>query len=266
MISLTGIKNRFNRRAQIDLGTTVRNLTRSFTSYERSPSPETPRVARNLDRATNDAEETIAYMDDIMFAYSVANDNDDQDEKDDNPPAYYRRQARGIQQAPKKSKVRQLVRQFEEYQGTPSADVPEYDSTRSTLVRAGRNTELTFGVDDGVDDGMDEYDIPPAKPRLDRRPMRLQMRQPEQQLRPTEVRSSVSTRNSNKPTFPRRSRGMTEVENTLLVEELLNECEIELDIKLYNPLKKKFPSDALNRSRGRHSSSAPLCRYTTSVS
>ena len=130
MISFTGIKNRFNKRAHVDLGTTVRNLTRSFTSYDRSPSPETPRVARNLDRAREDAKDTIAYMDDIMSTYPVANDNDDQDEYDNPPtysrrptglPAYYRRQARGIHQAPKKSKVRQLVRQFE-YQGTPSID------------------------------------------------------------------------------------------------------------------------------------------------
>ena len=191
----------------MDLGSTVRNLTRSFTSHERSPSPETPRVARNLDRATNVAEETIAYMDDIMSAYSVANVNDDRDYKDDNPPAYYRRQVRGIQQAPKKSKVRQLVRQFEEYQGTPSTN------------------------DGWADDGMDEYDLPPAEPRLDRQPMRLQMRQPEQRLRPTEVRTSVSRRNSKKPTFPQRSTGMTGIDHTLLIEEFVNECEIELDME-----------------------------------
>ena len=94
MISFTSIKNRFTRRAPIELGTTVRNLTRSFAN---SPSPDrAPQVVRYLDRARNEAEEAIVYMDNVRSAYPVANDDDDQDEKYDNPPAYKNRQeARG---------------------------------------------------------------------------------------------------------------------------------------------------------------------------
>ena len=41
--------------------------------------------------------------------------------------------------------------------------------------------------------------------------------------RPTKVRTSVSKSNSNKPTFPRRSYGMSETETTIFTEEMIDE-------------------------------------------
>ena len=108
MITITGIKNRISRRAPMtELGNTVRNLARSFTN---SPSPDrTPEVVRDLDRARSEAEEAIVYVDNARSAYPVANDDDDQDEKYDNPPAYKNRQEARGRQAGKKPKARQSV-------------------------------------------------------------------------------------------------------------------------------------------------------------
>ena len=82
MIKISSIKNPFTRASMREMGDTVRNLTHSFANS--SPSPDrTPEVARNLNRARNEAEETIVYMDKAKSAYTVTNDTDDEDHKND---------------------------------------------------------------------------------------------------------------------------------------------------------------------------------------
>ena len=123
-----------------ELGNTVRNLARSFTN---SPSPDrTPEVVRDLDRARSEAEESIVYVDNARSAYPVANDDDDQDQKYDNPPAYKNRQEARGRQAGKKPKARQSV----EHKRIPLTQELEFDAqsytTRISMASMAGLTEL----------------------------------------------------------------------------------------------------------------------------
>ena len=87
-------------------------------------------------------EEAIVYMDNVRSAYPAANDDDDQDEKYDYPPAYNRQEARGRQQAGKKPKARQS----KEHQRIPSTEelkfaAPSYTTRLSPARMAGPRTE-----------------------------------------------------------------------------------------------------------------------------
>ena len=68
-----------------EMSDTAKKLTRAFTN-----SPDTtPKFSKSLNRARNEAEEAIVYVDNATrrSTYSVRYDDDDEDQKYDGPLA-----------------------------------------------------------------------------------------------------------------------------------------------------------------------------------
>ena len=145
MISFSRIKDRFTGRAPMSqMNSTVRNLAQSFAGSPTGSPERTPRVARNLNRATNEAENAIAIVGNARSRYPVVNDDDDQDEKYDNPPAYHRQEAGERRQA-----VNELnARQSEEHQRIS----PDGELKLAAQSYISRRRRALWGIDPDIDD------------------------------------------------------------------------------------------------------------------